>query len=347
VRFRHIRLALVGTALVVSVPAAGPAVAQDLTVTGYADFEAWVEKIGSEDKEFYFDNHHVNLILVGRLTGNLFAAAEVEYEHAGEEIALEYGYLGYTGFKDVRILAGKFIVPIGRFNKDLHPTPINKIPGRPHGFSDILPQTYNDVGIWVTGAKAIGEDNRFTFDLFAVNGLLGEDGGNIRGMRDNVLEEAEFGRDDNKAIGGRLGFDLPYIGIDIGGSLYTGKYAETAGGTDLNLTLLGADASFQRSGFVLRGEVVRASQDATGGDLTKTGGYVQASYLVTSKFEPVVRYSAKQMPDLRNDLARFELGVSLYVSSASSVRVAYAINTEKNGFKADNDTFVTQFNVFF
>jgi hypothetical protein len=199
----------------------------------------------------------------------------------------------------------------------------------------------------VTGAKAVGEDNRFTFDLFAVNGLLGEEGAGIRGMRGNVLEDAEFGIDDNKAVGGRLGFDLPYVGVDLGGSLYTGKYAESETGEDLTLTLLGADASFQKSGFVLRGELVRASQDITGDELIKTGGYLQASYLVTPKLEPVIRYSAKQMPAEANDLARFEFGFSFYVSSHSSVRAAYAINTEQDGFEADNDTFVTQFNLFF
>jgi len=124
----------------------------------------------------------------------------VEYEHAGEEIALEYGYIGYTGIRDVRILAGKFIVPFGRFNKDLHPTPINKVPFRPHGFAQILPQTYNDIGLWVNVAKAIDEDNRFVVDGFIVNGLLGDDGANIRNLRDNYLEEADFGRDNNKAV---------------------------------------------------------------------------------------------------------------------------------------------------
>ncbi len=73
---------------------------------------------------FFFDNHHFNLILIGDLVKDLFVAGEVEYEHAGEEIALEYAYFGYTGIKNLRILAGKFIVPFGRFNKDLHPTVI-------------------------------------------------------------------------------------------------------------------------------------------------------------------------------------------------------------------------------
>jgi len=317
--------------------------AQGLTVTGYADFEAWVEDIGSDDKAFYFDNHHFNLILVGEVTENLFAAFEVEYEHGGEEIAMEYGYFGYTGFTDVSILAGKFIVPFGRFNKDLHPTTMNKVPDRPHGFRDILPQTYNDVGLWVTGAKAMGDDNRVVFDVYVVNGLAGADGGGIRGMRDNNEDV-----DDDKALGGRLGFEAPFTGFDLGASVYSGRYAEAATGESLRLTMLGLDGSYQWNGLVLRGEVIRAMQDATGGDLTKTGGYAQASYLLDNGIvEPVVRFSTRDMPGDGLDQSRVSAGVSLYLSASSSVRLAYSVNTEKSGFESDNDTFVAQFNIIF
>jgi hypothetical protein len=322
--------------------------AQGLTLTGYADFEAWVEGVGSDDKEFYFDNHHFNLIAVGTVTDNLFAAFEIEYEHAGEEGGMEYGYFGYTGFTDVSILAGKFIIPFGRFNKDLHPTTMNKVPGRPHGFRDILPQTYNDVGLWVTGAKAAGDDKRVVFDLFVVNGLTGEDGGGIRGMRGNDRESAEFGHDDDKALGGRIGIEAPYTGLDLAASVYTGKYAESAAGESLRLTLLGVDASYQRSGLVLRGELVRARQEASDGNLTKTGGYAQASYLLENGVvEPVIRFSTRDMPGESSDQSRLSLGVSLYVSPSSSVRVAYSANGESSGFESDNNSLVAQFNVIF
>jgi len=332
------------TCLLLGLPAS--AAGQGLTVSGYADFEAWLTDIGSADKGFYFDNHHFNLILTGNVTDELFAAAELEYEHGGDETALEYGYFGYTGFRDVRILAGKFIVPFGRFNKDLHPTPINKVPDRPHGFRDILPQTYNDIGLWVTGAKAIGDDNRFVFDLFVVNGLAGNDGDPIRGMRDNNEDV-----DDDKALGGRLGIEAPFTGFDFGASVYTGKYAEDTAGESLRLTMFGLDGSYQRGGLTVRGEVVRAKQDATGGDLTKTGGYVQASYLLGNGIvEPVVRFSMRDMPDQPDpvdDDSRLSGGVSFYISSSSSVRLAYSANMEESGFEEDNDTFVAQFNIIF
>lgn len=324
--------------------------AQGLILSGYADLETHIEKLGSDNKEFYFDNYHFNVIALGRLTGNLFAAAEVEYEHAGEEIALEYGYLAYTGLRDVTVVAGKFIVPFGRFNKDLHPTWINKVIGRPYGFGNVFPQTYSDVGIWVAGGKAVNPESRVVFDLFAVNGLLGEEGDDIRALRDNDRERLPGGgRNDNKALGGRLGLELPFQGLDLGGSIYTGDYAEVDG-KSLNLLMLGVDGSFQRAGFVLRGEFVRAVQETTKGDLIKQGGYAQATYLVTPRFEPGVQFSTQDMPAVKGvqsgDLSRIAVGASFYVSSAAAVRVYYHINREKAG-KSDNDALLAQFAISF
>jgi hypothetical protein len=141
------------------------------------------------------------------------------------------------------------------------------------------------------------------------------------------------------------------VGFDLGASVYTGKYAEDTAGENLRLTMFGVDGSYQTGGLVLRGELVRANQDATGGDLTKTGGYVQGSYLFNNGIvEPVVRFSTRDMPDLPDpvdDNSRFSAGVSLYISSSSSVRLAYSVNTEESGFEEDNDTFVAQFNIMF
>ena len=191
---RHLCCGLVAV-LVAAIFAPPPVAGQGLMVTGYADFEANFTNIDDTDNSnFFFDNHHFNVILIGDLVKDLFVAGEVEYEHAGEEIALEYAYFGYTGIKNLRILAGKFIVPFGRFNKDLHPTVINKMPDRPHGFRNILPQTYNDVGLWVSGGAPLNMDGtRVVWDGFIVNGLMGDDGGDIRGGRGNDRESRSGG----------------------------------------------------------------------------------------------------------------------------------------------------------
>lgn len=327
-----------------------PAQAQGLMVTGYADFEATITNPdGDGNSDFFFDNHHANLILVGSIFEDLFAAAEVEYEHAGDEIALEYAYFAYTGIPNHRIMAGKFIVPFGRFNKDLHPTFINKMPDTPLGFRNIMPGTYNDVGVWVSGTQPISEGSgaRVVYDGFVVNGLLGEDGGDIRSFRDNIDESRTGTPDDNKAVGGRLGFELGPQGLEFGGSVYHGNYSDDEATGTLNLTLFGADAAFRREGFEVRGEYVRAEQEITGGDLVKQGGYGQVSYLVVPQFEPVVRYSLRDMPLEDQDQRRLSFGVNFHISAASIFRLAYHFNMEETGFESDNNAIVSQWNIIF
>ncbi len=325
-----------------------PALAQMLQVSGYADLEATLGNIDSDDAEFSLDNHHFNIIVLGKLTDALFAAAEVEFEHGGEEVALEYGYITYTGVKNLRISAGKFIVPFGRFNKDLHPTWINKVPDRPHGFSNILPQTYSDVGIWLSGGTPAGAGGaRLTYDLFVVNGLLGEDGGDIRDMRDNDRDRLTAGGiDDNKAIGGRLGLEFAPQGFDIGASAYFGNYFDDPA-TNLTLAMFGVDLAYHYEGLEFRAEGVVADQESTAGDLTKKGGYAQLAYLIQSRFEPVVRFSLRDMPGEDQDARRLSIGSSFYVSANAVVRLAYSKNFEDAGFEADNDRVIAQFALSF
>ena len=322
--------------------------AQGLLVSGYADFEAtWMNPFGSGNSDLYGDNHHFNLVMVGDIVDDVFVSGEVEYEHSGDEISLEYGYVGYTGFKNVRIMAGKFIVPFGRFQKDLHPTWINKMIDRPHGFKNILPQTYSDAGVWVSGAAPVEGGRRVTYDVFVVNGLMGPDGGDIRGFRDNIDETLPGGgRNDNKAFGGRLGFEAAPEGFDIGGSFYYGGYSDDPA-LDLNLLMLGADAAYRRNGWELRAEVVHANQDATGGDLKKTGGYAQIAWMATPKWEPVVRFSARSMPGTNQDQARVSFGLNFHVGPAAVFRINYHANIERTAFSSNNDTIKTQFAVVF
>jgi len=261
-------LLALGWALV-RAPSASP---QGLHVTGYGSVEFLTQQGGKPT----FDAHNLNLILLGKLRGDLFAAGEVEYEHGGDEIALEYAYLAFTRVRYLNIVAGKFIVPFGSFNVS-HPAWINKVPGRPFGFDRVIPATYSDVGVMVRGGMPTGYLSRITYDVWVVNGLAGDPGGDLRDMRDHNIDV-----DGSKFLGGRIGFAGP-IGMDLGASLHTGVYNDE---DELRVTLLAFDARFAHRGFELKGEFVQATQETTTNDLKKRGVYLQASYLPVAWFEP-------------------------------------------------------------
>ncbi len=316
---------------VLLVPAA---TGQGLMVTGYGS----VEYINPQGGTHTFDAHNLNLIVIGKLRGDLFAAGEIEYEHGGEEIALEYAYLAFTRWRYLNVVAGKFIVPFGSFNVN-HPAWINKVPGRPFGFDRVLPATYNDIGVMVRGGLPAGYLSRVTYDVWVVNGLAGAPGGDLRGMRDNLIDV-----DKSKSFGGRAAF-VARQGFEIGASASTGTYNDSLG---LGVTLIGADAAFQRSGFEIKGEVVQATQQAPGGDLKKNGFYAQTSYLVVSWFEPTVRYSQMDFPGASNrDLREISAGVSLYPSDIGALRLFYRINGERSVPEVKDNQFIAQLTVGF
>jgi hypothetical protein len=338
---------LVSVGVLAVLVAAPEARAQGLKLTGYADLE-WVATQTDDPADewhHFFDNHHFNLIGLAWVTDDLSGGVEVEYEHAGQEIALEYGYIAYVGIPHVRLVGGKFIVPFNRWNRDVHPTFISKMPDRPIVYNNVFPATYSDVGFLASGAGAVGNGSRITYDAYVVNGLKGDaDATNFRDLTANDRERPD--RDDNKAVGGRLGVEFPLAGFGI--SAYTGDYAKTE--TDgLGISFLGLDGDVHWQGLELRGEYVRATQDLTTGDENERSGYyLQASYATQANLEPVIRFSSVDFEEASGDARELGIGVNYFLSASGTLRVGYYFEMEdEEEFEKDNNKFLTQFVVVF
>jgi hypothetical protein len=341
-------LILVGGMGLVMAP--GSVHAQLLKLSGYADLEWSLRETNDPEDEWnnFFDNHHFNLIGVAWVTDDLSGAFEVEYEHAGGEIGFEYGYISYVGIPYLRLVAGKFILPFNRYNKDLHPTFISKMSGRPPVYGNVFPSTYSDVGLWASGGAPLGQTaNRVTYDLYVVNGLKGDpDETNFRDLRETP-DPDEPDSDDNKAVGGRLGVELANAGFGVSG--YTGDYAKTEDtGASLGISFIGVDADYHWQGLELRGEFVSASQDLTSGESNdRSGYYLQAAYLTEFEVEPVIRFTAVDFEEPEADTQQLGIGFNYYLSPSGVVRVGYFFGLEDSEFEVDNDMFVTQFVVVF
>lgn len=342
----RLRLAFLTVGVMAVLAIASEAHAQLLKLTGYADLEWVVTETNDPTDEWhnFFDNHHFNLIGVAWVTDDLLGAVEVEYEHAGAEIALEYGYIAYVGIPHLRLVGGKFIVPFNHWNRDLHPTFISKMPDRPIVYNNVFPATYSDVGVLASGAGAVGNRYSITYDVYVVNGLKGDSAEpNFRELTENDRDRPD---DDNKAVGGRLGIELPQAGFGV--SAYSGNYAKTET-EDLGIDFLGLDGEFHWRGFEARGEYVRASQDLTTGDENERSGYyLQAAYAAPMNLEPVVRFSSIDFEEASGDAQELGIGVNYFISASGTLRVGYYFEMEEEEeFERDNDKFVTQFVVVF
>lgn len=303
---------------------------------GYLD----VAYYGYQDttKSNTFDMYHFNPIFLYQMQDNILASVELEFEHGGDEIAVEYAQLDYLWNDYVTITAGKFLVPFGAWNRRLHPGWISKVPGRPWSNNKVVPTGWSETGVMFSGAVGFGENGgRINYAAYLTNGLEGASGASIRDLRKSDPRD----KNHELAKGGRLGI-VPVAGAEIGVSFYSGKY-DAGINPELDLKFFGFDAEFHHEDyFELRGEYNTVKQDAYDTlmviqELDKKGYYIQASLKLSILDEDIlmplelaVRYSVQDFDGEANDFTELTPCLNYYLSSSSVFRIAYTIYGEKD-----------------
>ena len=222
---------------------------------------------------------------------------------------LEFANLNLTATDWLTVVAGKFLSPVGDFQQHIHPAWINKLPDRPTGFGDDSAIPLSDIGVMARGAFPLAEGMSADYAVFVGNGpqIDSDEGVALEG----------FGGDnnDNKAVGGRLGFrPVPYVNVGVSGM--TTKVAGNVGlggpvPTQGTLYLVDVDGAFTPPNWDIRGEYIRMRLDSLTSALaadelaqfipgtTWHAWYAQAAYRLAGitdhqiwrNFEPVFRYS--------------------------------------------------------
>jgi cell division protein FtsB len=155
--------------------------------------------------------------------------SEVEYEHAGEEVSVEFAYLDFRWRPELNLRAGLLLMPVGFLN-ELHEPTVFLGADRPGVEQRILPATWRE-----TGFGLFGEAGPFSYRTYVVNGL------DAAGFTDDGLRGGRQGGSEAKAE------DLAWVGrLDYtgrpgwlaGGSVYTGRAGqglESAAGRKLGV----------------------------------------------------------------------------------------------------------------
>src|SRR4030065_5697 len=133
-------------------------------VSGYMDWTySW-----QKGKAGTFDLFHFNPIFLFQIEDKLLARAEVEYEHGGGEIVLEYAQLDWFLHDYVTISGGKFLVPFGVINNNkavggrLGIVPIKEIEIGASAYSG----KYDDVASPKLSLNLYGVDAEFCYKEF-------------------------------------------------------------------------------------------------------------------------------------------------------------------------------------
>lgn len=243
--------------------------------------------------------------------------AEIEYEHV-KEVFMEQAFFQYRVNDYLNIRGGLMLIPMGLVNEFHEPTTFNGVI-RPHLDKYIVPTTWREIGIGVTGRI---QSAALKYQVYITNGFNGYDG------------EAEFSG-KNGLRGGRqkgaksymssptFSSKLDYYGIPhlkLGAAAYIGKSQSTAyngiADTDQNLIdfadstvvgikMFGLNAIYTINGIQLRGQYVYTGLSntseynaSTGSDVANTmdGYYAEISYNVfhntniKTSLIPFVRY---------------------------------------------------------
>ncbi len=277
------------------------------------------EFIDQQESTSTFDNHYYNLFVGTSLGEQIFAEIQLEYEHGGDDIAVRYAQVDYKISDALIFRTGKFLVPINTFNEYLYPEYIYQSISRPFINRNIAPTAWAEVGAQLRGTFELSNNLNGYYSAYIVNGLEGDEGGDIRAMRNNNRDR----NNDNKAIGGRLG--VRSSELEVGAGIYNGAYTEDG---EHNLTIVSFDAGYTLEDLTLRAEYGIGRLETSTGNIVRTGMAVSAAYLIAKKFQPVGRFDFMNWDDPTNptlDRNRIYLGFNYLLSNTMNAKIGYEI----------------------
>jgi hypothetical protein len=239
-----------------------------------------------------FDASHFNPILSVRMADELSGELELEFEHGGAGINIEYAMIDWTplGSRALVVRAGKFLVPFGRFNEQLHPSFRWAQIDRPLMMAEIVPVEWSDVGLQVRG-EVKHDAIALAYTVFAGNGLDEHPGataetdegalGFIAGLRSNLADS-----NLDKGIGARAEVKVAHGEtrvVSVGVSGYTGR-TSPAGDPDgpERLTMADVDLQLRLGGLIVNAEAAQSFFGSKAHGYFQTferGAYAQVGYV--------------------------------------------------------------------
>jgi hypothetical protein len=323
---------------------------------------------------FYFGEFTPDFLL--KLNEWIFLEAEIAVGSDGSVSAGSFAQANFIVNDWLTIIAGRFVAPIGFYNLALNTPWINKLPADAPGSAplvwlQVLPP-FSMLGLQARGSFYLGcTPIKMEYAAYISNGLnltpatAGSPTINELANLENM--ENTFNIITNeKAVGGRVGFWWPAVGLAAGFSaMYNGDYI--AGGLENSIRLFAADASYHKGNWDLRAEYGMTYQEAQpflSSDITRYGFYAQAAYRprdcgirCLEDLEFVYRYSYVNFKGIDRtmlDLTTFstpidvpvrrqqnEIGVNYYVTPRLVLKCAYQINDEP-GFHLHDNQFLAE-----
>ncbi|MEX2115679.1 MAG: hypothetical protein WEB37_02235 [Bacteroidota bacterium] len=320
-------------------------------VGGYMDVAGMFTRHMGINEGWSFEARRFNLFTYSVLADGIVVTSEIEIEHGGEEIKLEYGLVDIEFNEALNLRGGVILSPLGKTNL-VHDSPRLELAERPLMATEIIPSTLSEAGAGFFGALYPAERTKITYEVYVVNGFTQDIIEDSPETRISAGKNRLFGGDNNgePAFVGRVAVS-PSFGTEFGASFHTGAYnVFKADGLSVDarrsLTILAADAGFDMDWIRLQGEIVWASVDIPpplrgifAGD--QNGFFVEAhipfGYSLSqrwprSHFTGSVRYDRVDFDaDLAgNDHHRLTVGINLRFIQDVVLKMNYEHNWERD-----------------
>jgi hypothetical protein len=225
--------------------------------------------------------------------------SEVEFEHAGHEVAVEFAYLDFLLSDPVRLRLGNVLVPMGFVNEMHEPAFFNGV-FRPDVENRLIPTTWNENGVGLHGELAGGLRYK-AYLLAGLDVLVPRDEKDEPVETSNWLRRARTGAAEARAatFAGVLNLEYATGPATVGASVYRGRADQRrVAGVKADVTLAEAHAQLAWKGAVVRvlgavgtlGDAAAVSEVALEpGEVLGSrvqGGYAEVAYDLMSLVPP-------------------------------------------------------------
>ncbi len=264
---------------------------------------------------------------------------------AGGQVDLESAQLDYFMNDNITLVFGRFYAPLGFMNERLHTSWIYKTPDKPIMFQQVFPSTTSLQGMQIRGARYVADlPLKAEYAFFAANGYSTDDAVSNASVAANLRAMDALGSDINndKAFGGRLGIQIPTIGLISGVSMmHNGAYDRD---NQFGLELFDVDASLRQGNWDFTGELATVHQETPTVPIRRFGMYAQAAYRnfasrhpVVERLEYVVRYENVDFKGIPTSAAnsnnaldrnRFSAGINFYPYPSLIYKLHYIFDDE-------------------
>lgn len=226
-----------------------------LSIGGYGEmFYTHQRNTGTDETEVYRFVPYIGY----KFSDNIILNSEIEFEHGGQEIAVEQLYLDFLVDPSFNIRLGHQVVPMGLVNLNHEPVLFNTV-ARPDVERYLIPSTWHE-----TGVSVYGKTDSFNYSAGAIvaldMGLANHDGQPEAGtFGKNWIRDARRGGNGSNSETSNLGIvaRLDYTGLNgllLGASVYTGKAGPSTNGLEEGrMTIADVHAQYQSDGFKIKG----------------------------------------------------------------------------------------------